>query len=88
MNYLCCVQGVISPAVDAQDYPPMPPNTFFTVTPVSPVSNGPALGPARATSQVLGIVYGVSTAATVNPPAGVTKGGFFPNGVNGNIVST
>jgi hypothetical protein len=38
---------------------------------------------ARTTSQVLAIVYGVTSAA----PSGTTSGGFFPNGVNGNIKS-
>jgi hypothetical protein len=37
---------------------------------------------------VLGVVYGVSTATTTTPMAGVTSGGFFPNGVNGSIKST
>ncbi len=87
VNYLCCLQGVMSPAVDAMDYPPVPPNTFFTISPTTETS-GPALGPLRDTSQVLGIVYGVSTAATTNPTVGVTSGGFFPKGVNGAIVST
>lgn len=87
VNYLCCLQGVMSPAVDALDYPPVPPNTFFTVTPTN-ATTGSALGPLRDTSQVLGIVYGVSTATTSTPSTGVTKGGFFPNGVNGTIIST
>jgi hypothetical protein len=37
---------------------------------------------ARTTDQVLHIVY-----ATANGP-GVTGGGFFPNGMNGNISVT
>ncbi len=88
VNYLCCLQGVISPAVDSLDFPPVPTNqSFFTVT--SPTtSTGPALGPSRTTSQVLGIVYGVATASTTTPQPGVVSGGFFPNGVNGNIKST
>jgi len=94
VNYLCNMQGVISPAVDAQDYPPVPTNTsYFTITPTnySPTPNdpvGPASGVARTTSQVLGIVYGVSNASTATPPTGTTSGGFFPKGVNGAIVST
>ena len=87
VNYLCCLNGVMSPAVDAMDYPPKPPNTFFTITPTSDTTS-PAVGPLRTTSEVLGIVYGVSTATTTMPPTGVVKGGFFPSGVNGNIVST
>ena len=86
INYLCALQGVVSPPVDATDVPPVPPNTFFTVTPTT--SSTPAIGPVRTPQQVLGIVYGVSTALTTTPPAGVTSGGFFPQGLNGAIVST
>ena len=46
-----------------------------------------ALAVTRNPSQVLGIVYGAST-PTKFAPAGVTHGGFFPNGVNGTIRST
>ena len=88
VNYLCCLQNVMSPAVDALDYPPIPPNTFFTISPIPAGADGPALGPVRDTTQVLGIVYGISDASTTNPPVGVVKGGFFPNGVNGTIIST
>ena len=89
LNFLCCLQGVMSPAVDAQDYPPVPPNTsFFTVTPTTVSTGPPSAGPMRDTAQVLGIVYGVSKASTTTPPTGITKGGFFPSGVNGNITST
>jgi hypothetical protein len=86
VNYLCCIQNVISPPVDALDVPPVPPNTFFTITPTN--SQLPALGPSRTPQQVLGIVYGISTASSTTPPSGVTKGGFFPQGVNGAILST
>lgn len=51
-------------------------------------NQAPGLAPARTTAQDLGIVYGVSSATTITPPTGVTSGGFFPNGVNGKIVST
>lgn len=81
LAYLCVTQGVASPAIDAQDVPPSQ-TGFFTV------SSDHALSPARNTSQALGVVYGVSTPATTTPPAGTTMGGFFPNGVNGNITST
>jgi hypothetical protein len=89
INYLCVLQGVVSPKLDTLDYPPVPvPNpSYFTITPTNAPSGG-ALGPVRTTSQVLGIVYGVTTAKNTTPPAGVTKGGFFPQGVNGNILST
>ena len=95
INYLCNLQGVISPPVDATDVPPTPPNQFFTLTPTNAlmvatdqVVSGPALGPVRTPQQVLGIVYGVSKATTTVPPTGVTAGGFFPQGVNGVVKST
>ncbi len=95
INYLCAMQGIKSPMVDATDVPPVPPNTFFTLTPTTAIAvatdqiiSGPALGPVRTPQQVLGIVYGVSTPATTVPPAGTTAGGFFPKGVNGTIKST
>ncbi len=78
---LCVAQGVMSPAIDAQDVPPSASN-YFTVDTVN------ALGPARNPSQVLGVAYGVSTAATVTPTTGVLMGGFFPNGFNGTVKST
>ena len=87
VNYLCCLNGVMSPAVDAMDVPPVPPNTFFTITPTTDTAS-PAVGPLRTAAETLGIVYGVSTPATTTPPVGIVKGGFFPSGVNGNIKST
>ena len=81
LNFLCVTQGVMSPAIDAQDVPPTS-TTYYTRDAVH------ALSPARNTSQVLGVAYAVSTAATVTPAAGVTMGGFFPNGFNGNVRST
>ncbi len=91
LNVLCDVQNVTSPKLDTLDYPPAPPNTYFTLTPTNTAitpTTGPALGPIRTTSQVLGIVYGVTTATTTTPQTGVTSGGFFPQGVNGTIHST
>ena len=81
LAYLCVINGINSPAIDAQDIPPSATN-YFTV------SAGTALSPARTAQQALGVVYRVSSAATTTPPAGITLGGFFPNGVNGNIKST
>ncbi|ADW71293.1 ferritin-like domain-containing protein [Granulicella tundricola] len=81
LAYLCVTQNVVSPAIDAQDIPPTATN-YFTVDAVN------ALSPARNTSQVLGVAYGKSTATTTTPTTGVTMGGFFPNGVNGNVKST
>lgn len=44
----------------------------------------------RNTDQVLHIVYGTfgPTASSTSPAAGVSQGGFFPNGLNGNIKTT
>ena len=70
---LCIVLGVSSPSVDAMDNPPTMSKIFDT----NPM-NG--LNPVRTASQVLQIVYGTPG------QTGVTKGGFFPNGLNGNIV--
>ncbi len=58
--------------VDGLDVlPPPAGKNFFTV-------NSQALAVTRTTSQVLAIVYGNSTSGTMS-------GGFFPDGVNGNI---
>lgn len=81
VGYLCVTKGVLSPAIDAQDVPPTQSN-YFTVDAVN------ALSPSRNTSQVLGVAYAISKAATTTPAAGVTMGGFFPNGFNGNVKST
>ena len=81
LNYQCLVQSITSPPIDAQDVPPSS-TQYFTVLPMT------ALSPSRTTSQVLGVAYRVSTAATTNPPAGTTMGGFFPNGFGGNVKST
>ena len=70
---LCIINNVSSPAVDSQDQPPSLSRIFNT----SPTTG---LNPVRTTSQVLQIVYG--SVGTL----GVTKGGFFPNGLNGTIT--
>lgn len=55
-------------------------------TPLSATSivaaDGNAIAYGRSTDQVLHIVYGTANGA------GVTKGGFFPNGLNGKITAT
>ena len=81
IDYLCVNHNVTSLPIDAQDVPPSSSN-YFTVAAQT------ALSPSRSTSQVLGVAYKTSTATTVAPPGGTTMGGFFPNGVNGNIKST
>ena len=72
---LCINLGVTVPALDAKDKPPTATQIFNTgvVTGLSPI---------RSTSQVLQIVYGAAGMT------GVSKGGFFPNGLNGNIVTS
>ena len=62
--------GIVCPALDSQDV--VPDMTHFFTTDAN------ALAIKRTTSQVLAIVYG-------NATAGTTSGGFFPNGLNGNI---
>ncbi len=79
--YLCVNQNITSPAIDAQDVPPSSSN-YFTVAAMN------ALSPSRSTSQVLGVAYKTSMATTTAPAGGTMMGGFFPNGVNGNIKST
>ena len=71
---LCIVLGVSSPAVDSLDLAPTSTTVFNT--------NANGLNPVRTTSQVLQILYAAPGAI------GVSKGGYFPNGLNGNIVST
>jgi hypothetical protein len=64
--------GIKVPALDAKDVLPPPAGTkFFTV-------DANALAIVRTPSEVLAIVFH-------NAAAGTRSGGFFPNGVNGNI---
>jgi hypothetical protein len=62
--------AIVVPATDSQDVPPTEQHFFPTD------ANGLAI--KRTTSQVLAIVY-------ANVAAGTKSGGFFPNGLNGNI---
>ncbi len=91
VNYVCAVLGILpgptmDKQIDAQDVPPNGTAAIFTVTPTT--ATPPASGIARTPQQVLGVAYGISTPTTTTPPTGVTKGGFFPGGVGGNITST
>lgn len=81
LRLACLKLGVASPAADALDMPPALNQLFNT-------NSSTGLNPVRTPQQVMGIVYGISNATTTTPPAGVVKGGFFPNGLNGNIFST
>ena len=95
VNYQCITQNVTTAFstnsaayLDEQDQPPSP-TQYFTVALAGNAAGIPAgFGIARNTSQDLGVVYGISTPSTLNPPTGVTSGGFFPNGVNGTITCT
>jgi len=62
--------GLTVPALDSQDVPPTEQHFF-------PVDSN-ALAIKRTTSQVLAIVY-------ANSASGTASGGFYPNGLNGNI---
>ena len=75
LRELCVHFSVASPAVDSLDQPP-------TATQIFNTSNTTGLAPVRTTSQVLQIVYG-KVGST-----GVSSGGFFPNGLNGNIKTS
>lgn len=75
LRQLCITMGVTSPAVDSADYPPTGSQIFNT-------SPSTGLYTVRTTSQVLGIVYGAAG------QTGISKGGFFPNGLNGTIVQS
>lgn len=72
LRLYCIVNNVTSSAVDGADVPPDSTHIFNTQA---------GLNTARATNNVLQIVYGSAN-------AGVTKGGFYPNGMNGTIVSS
>ena len=77
LRELCIQLNVASGPVDGQDLPPTAAQIFNT----SPKTGFNAV---RTTSQVLQIAYGPSAAGKT----GITNGGFFPNGMNGNIKST
>jgi hypothetical protein len=88
--------GTTTKLPDGLDIPPADPGSGVVTAGPSPTSGGffatttpsnsafepstPGLAYTRTTSQVLAIVY-------ANTTAGTTSGGFFPNGVNGNIKS-
>lgn len=80
----CILKNVAPFSVDSMDIPPYDPaidsgGTDTTSAYFPTDSNGLAL--IRTPSQVLMIVYHTTS-------TGVTSGGFYPNGLNGNIKST
>lgn len=96
VNYQCIAQNVTASfstsstaQIDALDVPPSPTQYFTVETSATATASIPAgIPPYRTPQQVLGAVYGVSTASTTTPPTGVTSGGFLPSGANGNVKST
>lgn len=66
--------GIASPTLDGVDIPPPPSGTQFISV------NSTGLTEIRTPGQVLYLAYGNH--------ANATSGGFFPNGVNGNIVTS
>jgi hypothetical protein len=77
LRQFCIMKGISSPAVDKFDRPPvLGPTTMFNTSTIT------GLNTARNASEVLQIVYAAPGML------GVTKGGFFPDGMNGNVKST
>lgn len=64
--------------------------TIPTPSSIVAATTANAIAYARTTDQVLHIVYGTlsNTSGSTTSSAGVSKGGFFPNGLNGNITVT
>ena len=68
-------------SISAAETGPTSKGAFFaTAGAPAPGHTLPGLAYARTTSQVLGIVY-------ANAATGTNKGGFYPNGMNGNITT-
>ena len=77
LRQFCIAKGVSSPAVDHYDRPPtLSGSTIFNTSLVT------GLNTARNTSEVLQIVYAAAG------KTGVSSGGFYPAGLNGNIKTT
>ncbi len=77
LRQFCIQRGVTSPAVDHLDRPPVLSNQgIFNTSPVT------GLNTARNASEVLQILYAAAG------KTGVSSGGFFPNGLNGNVKTT
>ena len=74
LRQFCIAKGVTSPAVDSNDIPPTSTAVFNTST--------MGLNAVRTPSQVLQIVYAAAG------KTGVSSGGFYPNGMNGNIKTS
>ena len=77
LRQFCIAKGVMSPAVDKFDRPPVLGSTSMFNT-----STLTGLNTARNASEVLQIVYAAPGMT------GVSMGGFYPNGMNGNVKTT
>ena len=75
LRQLCIQYNITSSSVDSQDTAPSATAVFNT----SPTTG---FNPVRTTSQVLQIVYGAAG------KTGVSSGGFYPNGMSGNIKTS
>jgi len=66
------------------------PTSIVTSSSIVAATSANAIAYARSTDQVLHIVYGSlsNTSGATASAAGVAKGAFFPNGLNGNITVT
>lgn len=77
LRQFCIAKGIASPAVDKFDRSPvLGPTTMFNTSTIT------GLNTARNSSEVLQVVYAAPGMT------GVTSGGFFPAGLNGNVKST
>ena len=77
LRQFCIAKGVSSPPVDGFDSAPVLSRTgIFNTDTLTRVN------PARNASEVLQVVYAAPGSS------GVTSGGFFPKGLNGNVKST
>jgi hypothetical protein len=66
------------------------PTSIVTPSAIVAATSANAIAYARTTDQVLHIIYGSlsNTSGATMSAAGVAKGAFFPNGLNGNITVT
>ncbi len=77
LRQFCIAKGVASPAVDSYDHPPV-----LSSIGIFNTSLETGLNTARNASEVLRIVYAAPGST------GVSSGGFYPNGLNGNVRTT
>lgn len=77
LRQFCIAKGISSPPVDSFDSAPV-----LSTTGIFNTDYLTGVNPARNASEVLQIVYAAPGST------GVTSGGFFPKGLNGNVKST